>query len=76
MNPYRALLDIISKPSRVTGVMVTASPALYGISTVYGSVLVPRRSGDTYAVGDTVIVSGGAIVGKVTGIGNLPIYYV
>lgn len=76
MNPIRKLTALLDKSVTNTGTVVARRGASVSVSTGKGLISVTIEDLHTYAVGDTVMVKDGAIVGKVTRRDKLPVFYV
>lgn len=76
MNPIRRLLKELGTSTPSKGRVVAASANSFTIMTNKGVILADRSSTDPYVVGDEVVMSDGAIRGRVRNPSTLPVFYV
>jgi hypothetical protein len=76
MNPLKRLISQLTEPRASSGTVVYVSGGKATIKTSDGAIMVPTDPLQHLSVGDTVLVSNGAIVGKDRDLSSIPTFYV
>lgn len=75
MNPLRDLRDILKgRGERKACRVVSVSASTITVASDRGAVVLPRTDATVYAVGDTVVLRGGVLQGRVRDERDLPTF--
>jgi hypothetical protein len=76
MNPLKKLIDQIVRPQVHRGRVVRVADGKLVVKTAEGAIIVSADPLQSYALGDTLVLSGGAVIGRDRDDSTLPVFYV
>ncbi len=76
MSTLSELKNLLIQPTRTVGVIVSVDPTSVTVASRQGTSVVAVSSLNRYVKGEEVVMSSGAIVGKVRKEEGLPVYFV